>query len=72
MAKYTGKQSILDSALGEFTLYGFSLREADDHILELQFKDKVIARYNGDKATIPIIQEGCQNYLKAIARWQES
>lgn len=69
MATYTGKQSVLDEALGEFKDYGFKLVEPDDHVLELWFKDKQIATYNQTKATIEIIQEGCKNYLKSIAGW---
>jgi len=46
MAKYTGKQSVLDEVLGDFKDYGFSLVEIDDHLLELWFKDKRIAVYS--------------------------
>jgi len=70
MTKYTGKQSVLDEALGKFKDYGFRLVEPDDHVLELWFKDNKIATYNQTKATISIIREGCENYLKSIARWQ--
>ena len=69
MAKYTGKQSVLDEALGKFKEFGFALTEPDDHVLELWFKDKRIATYNQTTATFKIIQEGCENYLKSIARW---
>lgn len=68
MATYTGAQSLHNAALGEYADYGFSLREDGDHILELSFKDKVIARLNQTKVTIPIIQEGCHNYLANILR----
>jgi len=63
MATYTGKQSVLDEALGKYKDYGFSLIEPDDHLLELWFKDKRIAVYNQPVATIKIIREGCQNFL---------
>jgi len=66
MANYTGKQSVLDEALGEFKDFGFSLVEPDDHVIELYFKDKKIATYNQSKLTIPILHEGCGNYLKSI------
>ena len=69
MAKYTGRQSMLEEALGEFKGYGFELVEPDDHLLELWFKDERIAVYNQHLATFKIIQEGCENYLKSIARW---
>ena len=68
MVKYTSKQSILDEALGEYTQYGFSLVEPDDHLLELWFKDNRLAIYNQPKATPEIIQEGCKNYLDSILR----
>jgi len=63
MRTYTGKQSILDEALGEFKDFGFRLVEPDDHFLELWFKDKRIAVYNQTKATFDIIREGCHNFL---------
>lgn len=70
MAIYSGKQSMLDASLGEYAGYGFRLVEPDDHITELYFKDKCIARYNQDKLTIPELHKGCKNYLESIARWQ--
>jgi len=69
MRAYTGKQSVSDEALGEFKDYGFELVEPDDHVLELWFKDKRLAVYYQTTATFKIIQEGCENYLKSIARW---
>ena len=69
MATYTGKQSLLDEALGKYAEYGFRLVEPNDHVLELWFKDKRIAVYNQTKATFDDIKEGCENYLKSIARW---
>ena len=68
MATHTGKQSILDEALGHYKDYGFSLVESedgrfDDHFLELWFKGKRIAIYNQTKATFDVIKQGCQNFL---------
>ena len=63
MATYTGKQSLLDEALGDFKDFGFELVEPDDHLLELWFKDKRIAVYNQPMATFEIIREGCHNFL---------
>jgi len=71
MTKYTGKQSVLDEALGEYKDFGFSLTRLDYLSLELWFKDKKIAVYNWDKVTIEAIREGCKNYFKAIAGWAE-
>ena len=71
MANYKNKQSVLNEALGEYTDYGFSLIETDDHITELYFKDKRIARFNQTKVTFEVIQKGCKNYLASILRSQE-
>ena len=68
MTKYTGKQSVLDEALGQYKDFGFQLVVPDDHLLELWFKDKRIAVYNQTKATFDIIREGCKNYLESITR----
>jgi len=68
MAVYTGRQSLLDAALGEFRDYGFKLVEDDDHFVEVHYNGKRIAVYNQKAATIPIIRAGCENYLKNIAR----
>lgn len=70
MATLTGKQSVLDAALGKFKDEGFSLVEPDDHFLELYFKEKKIATYYHSVVTIKIIREGCRNYLKSIEREQ--
>ena len=66
MAQYTGKQSILNEALGEYADYGFSLEEPDDHVLELWFKDKRVAVYYQTTATFDIIKQGCRNFLVNI------
>ena len=67
MATFTGKQSIIEAALGEFKDYGFSLQEVGDHFTELYFKDKLIATYNQDSLTISLLHEGCRNFLKSMA-----
>ena len=63
MAIFTGKQSVIDEALGEFRDYGFELVKPNDHVLELWFKDKKIATYNQTTATFDIIKQGCRNFL---------
>ena len=70
MTTYTGRQSVLDAALGKFKYQGFSLIEPDDHLLELYFKEKRIAVYYQSSVTIKVIREGCQNFLKSIEREQ--
>lgn len=37
-------------------------------LLELYFKDKLIATYYQDKITPNILIDGCENYLKSITR----
>ena len=68
MAVYTGRQSLLDEALGKFKEYGFKLVENDDHCVEVYHHGKRIAVYNQQAATIPRIRAGCENYPKSIAR----
>lgn len=68
MATYTGKQSVLDEALGQFKDYGFRLKEPDDHVTLLYFKDKRIAVYNRNQLTIQILRQDCHNYLANINR----
>ena len=68
MATYTGKQSVLDEALGIYKDFGFQLVEPDDDLLELWFKDKRIAVYNqtawtDERPMITMIREGCKNFL---------
>ena len=57
-----------ESVLGEFVNYGFSIKEPDDHILELYHRDKRIAQFNQSAVTPEIIQTGCRNYLASISR----
>ena len=62
------RQDMLTASLGEFKDYGFLLTAVGDQTTELTYKGRVIARYNLDRLTIPILQEGCRNYLKNIGR----
>ena len=66
MPVFKDKQSINDAALGIFKDYGFSLVEPDDHVVELYFKDKKVNTYSQSALTIPLLQEGCRNFLKSI------
>ncbi len=63
MTTNTKRQTELNEVLGEYVDYGFSLKEPDDHVLELYFKDKRIAVYNQTKVTPDIIREGCKNFV---------
>jgi len=55
-------------ALAEYADIGFSLKEDADHILELYFKEKCIARYNQSRVTPAILQEGCKNFVANTMR----
>ena len=72
MVKYTGKQSILDSALGEYADLGFRLEEPDDHVTNLYFKDKLIFTYLQNKVTAQIISEDCRSFMNLLNRRNNS
>jgi len=71
MAQYKSKEDILSASLGDYAGLGFRLNEPDDDILELLYLGKVIALYNQARVTIPIIREGCQNYLDNVVTRKE-
>lgn len=58
----------LNDILGEYKDVGFSIREPDDHVLEVFFKDKKIAILNQSKATPEVILKGCSNYIKHLTK----
>ena len=60
-------KTIWDEALEDYKDYGFNIDIPDDFILELYFKDKLIATYYQDKVTPEVLREGCKNYLKSIS-----
>jgi hypothetical protein len=66
---FNKRNSIFDAVLGRYYDYGFRLVEPDDHLVELWFKDKCIAVYNQSRLTISTLHEGCENYLKSLARF---
>ena len=71
MATYTDKQSLLDSALGEFKELGFGLVEPNCYLLQLYFKDKLIATYIQAKLTTPVLREACRDFLgRLIVAWE--
>lgn len=57
------------ATLGEYADIGFSIKEDADHILELYFKEKCIARFNQARVTPQILQEGCKNFVKNTMRY---
>lgn len=63
MAEYTGLQSILNAALGEYHSKGFRLMEPDDHALILYYQDDIVSVFAQGGATIPAIRRACREYL---------
>ncbi len=63
MPKYTGIQSVLNEALGEYHQQGFRLIEPDDHTLVLYYHDEKVAIFSLQGALIPTIRTTCQMYL---------
>jgi len=67
MAQYTGLQSILNAALGEYQFKGFRLVEFGDHALNLYYQDEWVGVISQGSATIPVIHEACREHLEGIA-----
>ncbi len=68
MATYTGKQSVLDEALGIYLHMSFKLKELDDGTIELAYSGKRIGLFHSDKVPIEIIRENCKNYLTNLLK----
>ena len=66
MAEYTGFQSLLNEALGEYKDAGFRLTEPDDHTLSLYYHDKLVVPFSQTGATIEAIRRACQAHLDRI------
>ena len=64
--QYTGLQSILNVALGEYRSKGFRLVELGDHILRLYYQDELVGILSQGGATIPVIREACQEHLESL------
>ena len=60
--------TIWDEAIEDYRDYGFNIELPDNELLELYFKDKLIATFYQDKVTPDILIRGCGNYLKSIMR----
>ncbi len=61
-----GMRSILDASLGDFTNFGFSLKEEDDHLLHLFCNGERIATFSQSGATIPAIHNQCVQHLRSV------
>ena len=59
-------KTIWDEVIEDYKDYGFNINMPDDFLLELYFKDKLIATFYQDKITPKILIDGCENYLKSI------
>jgi len=57
--------TMLEATLGEYAGYGFQLKEYADHIVELHFKEKLIAYFTQD-VTVGPIRATCQRYLNEL------
>lgn len=66
MPIYTGLQSILNAALGEYQGKGFCLMEQDDHITILFYRDERVAVFSQTGLTIPVLHQACQEYLEKM------
>jgi len=58
--------TIWDEAIEDYKGYGFNINIPDDLLLELYFKDKLIATFYRGQITPDILTSGCKNYLKSI------
>lgn len=67
MATYTGSQSILNAALGEYHSKGFRLLEPDDYTLTLWYQDEQVAVFGCQVALIPAIHEACREHLESLS-----
>ena len=66
MAEYTGLQSILNAALGEYQGKGFSLVEQDDHIIILFYRDERVAVFNQTGLTIQVLHQTCAQWMEKV------
>ena len=60
-------KTIWDEAIEDYIDYGFNIELPDNELVELYFKDKLIATFYRDKVTPEVLREGCKNYLKSIS-----
>jgi len=60
--------TIWDEAIEDYKDYGFNIETPDDFILELYFKDKLVAKLWQSKVTVPFIRQCCESYLKSILK----
>ena len=61
-------KTVWDEAIEDYKEYGFNIELPDNELLELYFKDKLIASFYRDQITPDILTNGCKNYLKSIMR----
>ena len=61
-------KTIWDESIEDYKDYGFNINMPEEFLLELYFKDNLIATFYQDKVTPEILILGCRNYLKSIMR----
>jgi hypothetical protein len=66
MPQYTGLQSILNAALGEYQSKGFHLVEEGDHITILFYRDERVAVFNQTRLTTMTLHEACASWLQKV------
>lgn len=67
---YTGRQSILDAALGGYRFMGFALADSGSGTLELRFRLSTLTRYDMLTVTVSEIRDFCyafQAFLEGLA-----
>jgi hypothetical protein len=67
MAQFTGLQSVLDAALGEYQSKGFCLTELSDHMLMLHYRGEMVGVFSQSGATVPVIHEVCREHLESLS-----
>jgi len=61
-------RTIWDEIIKKYEDYGFSIKYPSAFELELYFKDHKIATLFRDKITADDLRQGCENYLRSLAR----
>ena len=56
------KQTISRNPLGDYAEMGYHLKELDDHITEVLFKDSHVNYFNQSGAQPEALQKACRNH----------
>lgn len=58
--------NIKPDELDKYKEVGFYLKEPDDHLVELWFKDKLVGVYNQHTFTIKKASSECKNFMEKL------